>query len=253
MLKGKNIDFSYSKDKTFIKNLNIDIPKGKVTTILGPNGSGKSTLLSILSCFNKPQKGDIYLDDIKLNKLKYKEIAKHIACVHHHNSAPEDIDVETLVSYGRSPYKKNSKEDKRLIDFAIKATNLSEIRHKKVMDLSGGQRQRAFIAMSLAQNTEVLLLDEPTTYLDIYYQIEILEVVKKLNEEHNITIVMVLHDINQAIKYSHNIVIMKNGAIVNEGSPSKIINENIIKDVYQVEGFIGKDEDEIYFIPRKVC
>lgn len=121
------------------------------------------------------------------------------------------------------------------------------------MDLSGGQRQRAFIAMSLAQNAEVLLLDEPTTYLDIYYQIEILEVVKKLNEEHNITIVMVLHDINQAIKYSHNIVIMKNGAIVNEGSPSKIINENIIKDVYQVEGFIGKDEDEIYFIPRKVC
>ena len=213
MLKGKNIDFSYSKDKTFIKNLNIDIPKGKVTTILGPNGSGKSTLLSILSCFNKPQKGDIYLDDIKLNKLKYKE----------------------------------------LIDFAIKATNLSEIRHKKVMDLSGGQRQRAFIAMSLAQNTEVLLLDEPTTYLDIYHQIEILEVVKKLNEEHNITIVMVLHDINQAIKYSHNIVIMKNGSIVNEGSPSKIINENIIKDVYQVEGFIGKDEDEIYFIPRKVC
>ena len=253
MLKGKNIDFSYSKDKTFIKNLNIDIPKGKVTTILGPNGSGKSTLISILSCFNKPQKGDIYLDDIKLNKLKYKERAKHIACVHQHNSAPEDIDVETLVSYGRSPYKKNSKEDKRLIDFAIKATNLSEIRHKKVMDLSGGQRQRAFIAMSLAQNTEVLLLDEPTTYLDIYHQIEILEVVKKLNEEHNITIVMVLHDINQAIKYSHNIVIMKNGAIVNEGSPSKIINENIIKDVYQVEGFIGKDEDEIYFIPRKVC
>ena len=253
MLKGKNIDFSYSKDKAFIKNLNIDIPKGKVTTILGPNGSGKSTLLSILSCFNKPQKGDIYLDDIKLNKLKYKEIAKHIACVNQHNSGPEDIDVETLVSYGRSPYKKNSKEDKRLIDFAIKATNLSEIRHKKVMDLSGGQRQRAFIAMSLAQNTEVLLLDEPTTYLDIYHQIEILEVVKKLNEEHNITIVMVLHDINQAIKYSHNIVIMKNGAIVNEGSPSKIINENIIKDVYQVEGFIGKDEDEIYFIPRKVC
>ena len=182
MLKGKNIDFSYSKDKAFIKNLNIDIPKGKVTTILGPNGSGKSTLLSILSCFNKPQKGDIYLDDIKLNKLKYKEIAKHIACVHQHNSAPEDIDVETLVSYGRSPYKKNKKEDKRLIDFAIKATNLSEIRHEKVMDLSGGQRQRAFIAMSLAQNAEVLLLDEPTTYLDIYYQIEILEVVKKLNE-----------------------------------------------------------------------
>ena len=254
MLKGKNIDFSYSKDKTFIKNLNIDIPKGKVTTILGPNGSGKSTLLSILSCFNKPQKGDIYLDDIKLNKLKYKEIAKHIACVHQHNSAPEDIDVETLVSYGRSPYKKNSKEDKRLIDFAIKATNLSEIRHKKVMDLSGGQRQRAFIAMSLAQNTEVLLLDEPTTYLDIYHQIEILEVVKSLNEKYNITIVMVLHDLNQAINYSHNIVIMKNGNLIKQGKATEVLNEQTIKDVYNVSGYIHKeDNEEIYFIPKKIC
>ena len=254
MLKGKNIDFSYSKDKTFIKNLNIDIPKGKVTTILGPNGSGKSTLLSILSCFNKPQKGDIYLDDIKLNKLKYKEIAKHIACVHQHNSAPEDIDVETLVSYGRSPYKKNSKEDKRLIDFAIKATNLSEIRHKKVRDLSGGQRQRAFIAMSLAQNTEVLLLDEPTTYLDIFHQIEVLDLVKKLNEEYKMTIVMVLHDINQAIKYSDNIVIMKNGKIIEEGTPKSVINEKSIKTVYNVEGIIcNVDKEEMYFVPTKVC
>ena len=252
MLKGKNIDFSYSKDKTFIKNLNIDIPKGKVTTILGPNGSGKSTLLSILSCFNKPQKGDIYLDDIKLNKLKYKEIAKHIACVHQHNSAPEDIDVETLVSYGRSPYKKNSKEDKRLIDFAIKATNLSEIRHKKVMDLSGGQRQRAFIAMSLAQNTEVLLLDEPTTYLDIYHQIEILEVVKKLNEEHNITIVMVLHDINQAIKYSDNVIVMKSGQAIASGKANEVINMNLLNDVYKIGGFINEMEEETVFVPLKL-
>jgi len=127
--------------------------------------------------------------------------------------------------------------------------------HEKVMDLSGGQRQRAFIAMSLAQNTKVLLLDEPTTYLDIYHQIEILEVVKKLNEEHNITIVMVLHDINQAIKYSHNIVIMKDGTIINEGSPEEVINKNIIEDVYKVQGFIGKseEENEMYFIPLSVC
>lgn len=253
MLIGKDIDFSYSKDKEFIKNLNISIPKGKVTTILGPNGSGKSTLLSVLSCFNKPQKGEIYLEDRELNKLKYKEIAKYIACVHQHNNAPEDIDVETLVSYGRSPYKKNFQEDQRLIDFAIKATNLEDMRYKKVMDLSGGQRQRAFIAMSLAQNTEVLLLDEPTTYLDIYHQIEILEVVKKLNQDHKITIIMVLHDINQAIKYSDNIVIMKDGQIIKEGEPETIIDEDIIKDVYQVEGFIEKNEEEIYFIPRKVC
>ena len=169
----------------------------------------------------------------------------------------EGITVKELCYFGRNPYKSifgtRSQKDEEMVNWAIRATGLEDFENRQLDSLSGGQRQRAFIAMSLAQNTEVLLLDEPTTYLDIYHQIEILEVVKKLNEEHNITIVMVLHDINQAIKYSHNIVIMKNGAIVNEGSPSKIINENIIKDVYQVEGFIGKDEDEIYFIPRKVC
>ena len=222
MLKGKNIDFSYSKDKTFIKNLNIDIPKGKVTTILGPNGSGKSTLLSILSCFNKPQKGDIYLDDIKLNKLKYKEIAKHIACVHQHNSAPEDIDVETLVSYGRSPYKKNSKEDKRLIDFAIKATNLSEIRHKKVMDLSGGQRQRAFIAMSLAQNTEVLLLDEPFGALDAQVRKELRRWLRELQHELNVTSIFVTHDQDEALDMSDRIVVMNKGQVEQIDEPSQI-------------------------------
>ena len=130
-----------------------------------------------------------------------------------------------------------------------------ELSNKKVMSLSGGQRQRAFIAMALAQKTEILLLDEPTTYLDIYHQIEILEMVKELNEKHNITIVMVLHDINQAIKYSHNIVIMKDGAIINEGSPEEVINKNIIEDVYKVQGFIGKseEENEMYFIPLSVC
>ena len=241
MLKGKNIDFSYSKDKTFIKNLNIDIPKGKVTTILGPNGSGKSTLLSILSCFNKPQKGDIYLDDIKLNKLKYKEIAKHIACVHQHNSAPEDIDVETLVSYGRSPYKKNSKEDKRLIDFAIKATNLSEIRHKKVMDLSGGQRQRAWIAMALTQDTDVLLLDEPTTYLDLAHQIEILELLKDLNNKTKKTIVIVIHELNHAARYAHNLVCMKNGNIYSQGEVDDVFNENMLRDVFGVDSIVISD------------
>ena len=252
MLKGKNIDFSYSKDKDFIKNLNIEIPKGKVTTILGPNGSGKSTLLSILSCFNKPQNGDVYLDDMKLSKLKYKEIAKHIACVHQHNSAPEDIDVETLVSYGRSPYKKNSKEDKRLIDFAIEATNLYDIKNEKVMDLSGGQRQRAFIAMSLAQNTKILLLDEPTTYLDIYHQIEILELVRELNKEEKLTVVMVLHDINQAIKYSDNIIVMKDGQAICSGNVEKVINMKLLNEVYNIGGFISEIKEEIVFVPLKL-
>ena len=259
MLVGKNITFSYSKDKSFIKNLNINIPKGKITTILGPNGSGKSTLLSILSCYNRPQGGEVYINNENLNKLKHKQIAKKIATVHQHNTSPEDISVETLVSYGRTPhnsiYKNRKEEDLKIIEWALKSTGMLELSNKKVMSLSGGQRQRAFIAMALAQKTEVLLLDEPTTYLDIYHQIEILEMVKELNEKHNITIVMVLHDINQAIKYSHNIVIMKEGAIINEGSPKEVINKNIIEDVYKVQGFIGKseEENEMYFIPLNVC
>lgn len=258
MLRGENISFSYSKDKDFIKNLNINIPKGKITTILGPNGSGKSTLLSILSTYNKPSKGDVFIGDKNLKTLKTKEIAKLIATVHQHNESPEDLDVKTLISYGRVPHHKHGSnkkdEDEKIINWAISSTNLDDIKDKKVMSLSGGQRQRAFIAMALAQKTDILLLDEPTTYLDIFHQIEVLDLVKKLNEEYKMTIVMVLHDINQAIKYSDNIVIMKNGKIIEEGTPKSVINEKSIKTVYNVEGIIcNVDKEEMYFVPTKVC
>ena len=258
MLRGENISFSYVRDKAFIENLNINIPKGKITTILGPNGSGKSTLLSILSTYNKPSKGDVFIGDKNLKTLKTKEIAKLIATVHQHNESPEDLDVKTLISYGRVPHHKHGSnkkdEDEKIINWAISSTNLDDIKDKKVMSLSGGQRQRAFIAMALAQETDILLLDEPTTYLDIFHQIEVLDLVKKLNEEYKMTIVMVLHDINQAIKYSDNIVIMKNGKIIEEGTPKSVINEKSIKTVYNVEGIIcNVDKEEMYFVPTKVC
>ena len=121
------------------------------------------------------------------------------------------------------------------------------------MSLSGGERQRVFISMALAQKPEVLFLDEPTTYLDIYHQIEILELVKKLNEEYGITIVMVLHDINQAIKYSHNIIIMKNGKLIKSGSAKSIINRELLKEVYKVDGVVSTLDKETYFIPIRVC
>lgn len=254
MLRGENLEFSYVKGKSFIKGLSLDIPKGKITTILGPNGCGKSTLLGILSCYNKVKSGDVFIEDTKLNNMKYKEIAKRIATVYQHNQFPEDITVKTLISYGREPHKNSSKnENERIVKWAIDATNLNDLSDELVMSLSGGQRQRAFIAMALAQDTEVLLLDEPTTYLDIYHQIEILEMVKNLNKKHNITIIMVLHDINQAIKYSDNIIIMKDGSIIKHGNPKKIINKETIKDVYNVDGFIGENDSEMYFIPLKGC
>ena len=258
MIKLENISFSYNKKKEFIQDLSLEFKSGEVTTILGPNGSGKSTLLHMMSTYLKPKSGKIYLGDKDLGKLKQKEIAKYISCVYQENEAPDDITVRDLVSFGRNIYssvkKEDKEENKRMIDFALKATGIEEIQDKKVVNLSGGQKQRAFIAMSLAQNTEVLLLDEPTTYLDIYHQIEILEVVKSLNEKYNITIVMVLHDLNQAINYSHNIVIMKNGNLIKQGKATEVLNEQTIKDVYNVSGYIHKeDNEEIYFIPKKIC
>ena len=258
MIKLENISFSYNKKKEFIQDLSLEFKSGEITTILGPNGSGKSTLLHMMSTYLKPKSGKIYLGDKDLGKLKQKEIAKYISCVYQENEAPDDITVRDLVSFGWNIYssvkKEDKEENKRMIDFALKATGIEEIQDKKVVNLSGGQKQRAFIAMSLAQNTEVLLLDEPTTYLDIYHQIEILEVVKSLNEKYNITIVMVLHDLNQAINYSHNIVIMKNGNLIKQGKATEVLNEQTIKDVYNVSGYIHKeDNEEIYFIPKKIC
>lgn len=258
MIKLENISFSYNKKKEFIQDLSLEFKSGEITTILGPNGSGKSTLLHMMSTYLKPKSGKIYLGDKDLGKLKQKEIAKYISCVYQENESPDDITVRDLVSFGRNIYsnvkKEDKEENKRMIDFALKATGIEEIQDKKVVNLSGGQKQRAFIAMSLAQNTEVLLLDEPTTYLDIYHQIEILEVVKSLNEKYNITIVMVLHDLNQAINYSHNIVIMKNGNLIKQGKATEVLNEQTIKDVYNVSGYIHKeDNEEIYFIPKKIC
>jgi iron complex transport system ATP-binding protein len=258
MIKLENISFSYNKKKEFIQDLSLEFKSGEITTILGPNGSGKSTLLHMMSTYLKPKSGKIYLGDKDLGKLKQKEIAKYISCVYQENEAPDDITVRDLVSFGRNIYsnvkKEDKEENKRMIDFVLKATGIEEIQDKKVVNLSGGQKQRAFIAMSLAQNTEVLLLDEPTTYLDIYHQIEILEVVKSLNEKYNITIVMVLHDLNQAINYSHNIVIMKNGNLIKQGKATEVLNEQTIKDVYNVSGYIHKeDNEEIYFIPKKIC
>ena len=256
MIKAKNLKVGYEQ-KIIIEDLSIDIEKGQVVSILGPNGSGKSTLLHMISTYLKPKSGKIYLGDKDLGKVKQKEIAKYISCVYQENEAPDDITVRDLVAFGRTIYPNVKKEDKeeneRMIDFALKATGIEEIQDKKVVNLSGGQKQRAFIAMSLAQNTGVLLLDEPTTYLDIYHQIEILEVVKTLNEKYNITIIMVLHDLNQAINYSHNIVIMKNGKLIKQGRSQEVLDEDTIKDVYNVTGYIHKQDEAVYFIPKQIC
>ena len=256
MIKAENLEFSYEKDKKFIQNLNVEISKGKITTILGPNGSGKSTLLSIFTGLNKPTSGDVIINGKSIKKLKYKNIAKEIATVHQQNTVPEDITVKELVSYGRIPHKKyfqgNDESDEDIVEWALEKTGLANLRDKAVMSMSGGERQRAFIAMALAQKSKILFLDEPTTYLDIYHQIEILELVEELNMKEELTVVMVLHDINQALKYSHNIIIMKNGEIIKAGQSHEVITMDTLNKVYNIGGFINKSNDETFFVPLKL-
>ena len=255
MIKINNLNFSYNKNHEFMKDISFNIKEGEITTILGPNGSGKSTLLSMLSGINKNFSGEIIVDGCNIKELSYKKIAKKIASVHQHNSVPGDIKVHELVSYGRMPHKKyfqnNLKEDEEIVNWAIERAGLKNLRDKAVSDLSGGERQRVFLAMALAQKSRILFLDEPTTYLDIYHQIELLELIKELKVREKLTIVMVLHDINQALSYSDNVVIMKNGELKSYGKTRDIINMNLLEDVYNIGGSIEEYHSDLYFIPMK--
>ncbi len=256
MIKVKDLYFSYDKDKDFISKLNVQIEKGKITTILGPNGSGKSTLLSILGGINKPTSGEVTINNKSIKKIKKKDLAKEISTVHQQNKVPSDITVKELVSYGRIPHKKyfqgNDESDNVIIDWAIKRTGLESLKDKSVMSISGGERQRAFIAMALAQKSKILFLDEPTTYLDIYHQVEILELVKELNDEEGLTVIMVLHDINQAIKYSQNVIVMESGQVMASGKVNEVIDMNLLNKVYKIGGFISEIEKEKFFVPLKL-
>lgn len=249
-----SIQFAYDQTRPTLQSISSTIETGKVTTIIGPNGSGKSTLLGIMSKNINPHSGQVILDGKALGAYKAKELAKKLAVVHQHNIAPSDMTVETLTSYGRIPHRDlfstDSEEDAKAIEWALTCTNLHDKRKKTLDSLSGGERQRVWIAMALAQRTPYLFLDEPTTYLDIYYQYEILELIKQINEEQSISVVMVLHDINQAIRYSDRIIAMKNGEIIAQGAPRDMITADTIKDIYGIDVIVKMDEQAgLYIVP----
>ena len=250
----KNVMFSYDNKVMRLKNVNAHIEKGKITTILGPNGSGKSTFMSVLTNNNKPQSGSISLAGKPIHEYKPKELAQTMAVVHQYNIAPRDMTVEKLVYYGRLPYKtifsRDEEDSEAIVHWALKVTGLYDRRHMLLETLSGGQQQRAWIAMALAQKTPYLMLDEPTSNLDIFYQYDILSLVKKLRDEEGLTIAMVLHDINQAIQFSDSIIAMKAGEIVASGPPEQIITEALMKEVYGVDVVIKEDNDVgMYIVP----
>ena len=256
-MKIEQVVYSHDGVTKHLQSVSTAIHKGKITTIIGPNGCGKSTLLSIMSRNNTPQSGKATLEQKDLVEYKPKEFARKFAIVYQQNDIPNDLTVEKLVSYGRMPYKsvfsKNDAENEAAVTWALECTNLLGKRHNDLSALSGGERQRVWIAMALAQKSDMLCLDEPTTYLDIYYQIELLELVKRLNEEHGLTIVMVLHDINQAIRYSDHIILMKSGNIIAEGEPRDVITRSTVKDVYGVDALFAEDEQHgLYMVPISI-
>src|SRR5699024_9465658 len=200
------------------------------------------------------QTGQIILDGKELTKYKPKELAQTLGVVHQYNVAPEDMTVEKLVHYGRLPYKSmfssQLEEDEAIIDWALKCTGLQERRDMVIDTLSGGQQKRAWIAMALAQRTPYLLLDEPTANLDIYYQYDILKLVKQLRDEQGLTIVMVLHDITQAIQFSDSVIAMKQGHIIKQGDPREIMTAPLIHEIYGVDVVVKHDHElGMYIVP----
>jgi len=257
ILCAKDVSLGYGH-KIIVEKLNIEIRKAEIVTIIGPNGSGKSTILKALARYLKPFKGKVLLENEDISKLNTKDVAKRMAILPQVKSVPNDFSVENLVGYGRFPHMKFGqrmrKEDYEIVDWAIEKTGLEELRYRKLDSLSGGERQRAWIAMALAQKPEILLLDEPTTFLDISYQLEVLELVKELNKTLGLTIIMVLHDLNQAARYSHKIVAIKNGQVHSSGKPYSLLTKDFLKTVFRIDADMLEDETNCcpHFIPQKV-
>ncbi len=251
----RNLSFAYEKTK-ILNNINLKIKRGGVSTLMGANGCGKSTLLNLISRNLKPDSGRVLLHKKDIYDYKNKEFARELGMVHQHNRIMGDITVRRLVSYGRTPYlkplQKYSEDDLKHIDFALEMTGLKELEEREVAKLSGGQRQRVFIAMALAQKSDILLLDEPTTYLDIKYQIDILSLVRRINKDLGITIVMVLHDIMQAINYSDEVIGMSKGQIVFQGKPEEVLSDKIISDLYDTKLIMDRFKNNVVVLPEEM-
>ncbi|WP_264740760.1 ABC transporter ATP-binding protein [Cytobacillus firmus] len=234
----KELTLSYG-DTIIINELDLEIPKGEITVFIGGNGCGKSTLLRSIARLLKPKSGAVLLEGEAIARLSTKDVARKMAILPQSPSAPEGLTVLQLVKQGRYPYqtwlKQWSTEDELKVRNALKATGMEELKDRAVDSLSGGQRQRAWIAMTLAQDTDTILLDEPTTYLDMTHQIEILDLLFELNEKEQRTIVMVLHDLNLACRYAHNIVAIKDQKVFAQGKPEHVINCGLVKTVFGME------------------
>ncbi|MCR1898804.1 ABC transporter ATP-binding protein [Irregularibacter muris] len=232
-------------EKNIITQMNIQFKSNEITTIIGPNGCGKSTLLKALTRLIPHSKGSILLDGQSIAKENTKKLAQKMAILPQTQDSASGLTVGELVSYGRFPYQRGfgklTSSDYEVIDWALKVTNTFDYKFRTVDSLSGGQRQRVWIAMALAQETETIFLDEPTTYLDMAHQLEVLELLKNLNQRQQRTIIMVLHDLNHAARFSHNMIALKDGKLIKAGTSEDVMKKDILQEVFNIDAEIGRD------------
>ena len=243
-ISTKNLNISYG-NLDIVKDLNLNIPKGKITTIIGANGCGKSTVLKTIARIIQPKSGDIYINDKNIKEQSSKDLAKTMAVLPQSPQAPNGLTVEELIAYGRFPHQKGfvklKKEDTDIVTWALEVTGIKEFRDRPIEALSGGQRQRAWIAMALAQQTDILVLDEPTTYLDLAHQLEVLNLLEELNRTQGTTIVMVIHELNNAARFADHMIGVKRGKIVCQGDAYEVMTKENLRELFNIDAEIVQD------------
>lgn len=244
-LVAEKLTLGYVRGAPVVEELSFAVPKGRITCILGPNGCGKSTLLQALARLLRPVSGGVLLDGQLISALPTKEVARRVGLLPQGPVAPAGLTVADLVARGRFPHQgllqQWSREDEAAVERALEVTQVAGLRNRAVDELSGGQRQRVWIAMALAQDTPVLLLDEPTTHLDIAHQLEVLDLLCELNRSQGRTVVMVLHDLNEAARYGHHLVAMRQGRIVAQGPPEAVVTAETVRAVFGIDSRILTD------------
>lgn len=243
-LHVKDVSVGYG-ERTVLDTLNVDIKRGAVTSIVGPNGCGKSTLLRTMSRLLNPTKGEIVLDGKSIHDIPTRKLATQLGLLPQTPIAPDGIVVADLVGRGRTPHQgilgRWSQQDYDIVAEALETTGISDLAERSIDELSGGQRQRVWIAMALAQRTDTLLLDEPTTYLDVKHQLDVLDLLTELNRDRGTTIVMVLHDLNLAARYSDELVAVSGGKVFAHGHPREVITKENVKSVFGIDSVIITD------------